>query len=417
MKKVARLFPLLGLDFAAEADRAFFTKLTTFGVIAGGAMVYALNKALSRNVVGDIDVYILSGGGPFADVYAFADRSVPALGNACFASRNFRFPKDTFYDDASLIAFAATIDLLCSRLVDPVVTTMDNEDYVCVGMVPLIVMVESARAKPVQVILLRRETNVLSLLNRFDLSYVKCAFHRGAIVITAEALAAHKTGRVNLGRHVYKKTRLDKLTNKGFRCVNADMPHCVGRVDVDEKCFVAAERGYFPSDIDIGFYHGWGFDFHPRDGGSSTSAMKNLIECVCTVQKALEWHGMHPPSPNFRNLYHTSLLLHLNPLGTPALNNVLAEFCNGFDVEYAANNLDAEQCTMALRGLAGLTDKSQIGDSQLRLYRVLEFLAGFVDVLEICRMNTGILSFLAVLKEKKVLRVDGFQAAFAAAAV
>ena len=385
MDKVTKLFPLLGLDYKNKDDRKFFSELTDLGVIAGGSIVYALRNSIRRRVVGDIDLYILSN----SDVQIEdVDWSVIDPKNSLPDAQLGDLRYNLYYTD--LTTFTKVIKLLLSRLIDPVVTVMDNEDYVFVTPIPLIQMIKSKNAKPIQIILLRHRNTVMSFIERFDFSYVKCAFHKNKVWMTDDAIESHETGIVQLKQEDNKKTRLDKMIKKGFE-LSCEMPYYINSTDVDEECLINPDMKKFkrsynehPSDL---------FYIHP----DYKKEQPILIKCIKHIVVALGYGRYHVSYPNLNNRYHTFLLLQTNPLGTRDLNLLLADFCNGNDTEYMSDYLDTflqKRCTVMCQALDDIYVKNEHAiqanidmDARLGLYKTLRLLSNFIDVIKICRMS------------------------------
>ena len=368
MDGVERLFPLFGLDCDNKDDREFFSKITDLGVIAGGSMVYALKESLHRKTVGDVDLYILS-----SDVFAKQEINWYVNINSHWDDIFYRtYERYVSYKSncagTDMSAFSETVKLLCSKLIDPVVTTMETGDYSRCKFVVIIQMIKSKNAKPIQVILTRYK-DVMSLIEDFDMSYVKCAFHKNKVWITDDALQSHKTGIIHLIQS-YKKTRLDKMIKKGFRCINP-MPYYLNSFDVDENCLNTISLNGDETSLNVDLnkrYTVWTGDdwwsYVTYHGCNHMYQDNILVKCVKSIQDSLRWWnggcGYNVDYPTVDDKYHTCIILQIDPLGIPELNHLIADYCNGYDMEYICDYLDTylqKRCSTMCQGLSDMTKK------------------------------------------------------------
>lgn len=346
-----RLLSLFGMSYKDKNDRKFLHNLTNLTVIAGEAVVYALNKSIKSSTVKYIDLYMINSN-----------------------KRNNRAKE--------------IIDLICSRFCGET-TTISSYAHChesIEGAFPLIksafTLIKSAEAKPIKVMVLSYD-KPKHVINFFDLSYTKCAYHKGKITITSEAKESHRTKDVILRNDIHSKDKLDKMVNKGFRCIDA-IPYYA----IDSSSF-AYEKGSLLN-----------------------KCIKNIrnIFIFCSISTEVAKLECHQK-------YYTSLIMQINPLGIQELNMIIANFCNGDDAyyidEYLNDNLKDKCIKMnllldtimfdnvssnkhltvlkaAIESVLG--NRKALPDSDV--CRILYILSEYDDVLSICRIDECIRKYL-----------------------
>ena len=147
-----------------------FLNITCTSFIAGESVVYAMNNFVPEKSIENVDFFIL----------------------------------DEDWDN-----FNRLIDIL--KICLGRAHIKESKSY---HNVEVIEIVTFKRKKSVQLILCR-ETDSFSLINKFDLDYLRCYFHKANFYITRKAKKAHESRTVTLTSNC-NKTCIDKAIIKGF---------------------------------------------------------------------------------------------------------------------------------------------------------------------------------------------------------
>lgn len=257
------------MDRLAELFKTFdamplLFRISNVGVIAGGAALYA--KCPSVNVVGDIDVFVTT--------------------------------KDDFFNIVN--SFSTIFGLDC-------VYQTSSRESTSIANVCIV-----GETVPFQIIYRKFDT-VETLIDDFDLDYIKVAFHKGHFVVLPEAqIAIEKkcVGKVACGSTRYE--RLIKTAQKGFTVPifgELGAPLELGTVSLktlqSKLMYPLKNRDYtcddgknnLRTDVDVAKLQVVGFEMSALmdwrfvlDAGTSTVTDKTESLTCKTVGIAIKWH-------------------------------------------------------------------------------------------------------------------------------
>ena len=146
-------------------------KLSCYGIIAGGAIVYSMNPWIATPP-SDIDIFLLVPNGEGASYGQIAGLIAKQIGS-CFKIESMR-------------TYGALLEIRAGGQTWQIIATQ----YTSVG----------------------------ELLLNFDMDYVRCAYYQGQLVVTPEAQRACETRTVSMVSRRIRSYRLQKARAKGFRC-------------------------------------------------------------------------------------------------------------------------------------------------------------------------------------------------------
>ena len=172
--KMNRLIDLTGFD------KCILIKIADFGIIAGGSVVYALNKFVPKQSVGDIDIFVLN-----EDINIFHKlRGIISNATCCLSPEESKYHWEELEGEQR----------------------MKTATY------------NNSKGKPIQLILSKMK-NPQELMNNFDLDYVKCYFHKGMFCVTEDCQKSHETKTITLPDNPNNdiEVRIQKARKKGFK--------------------------------------------------------------------------------------------------------------------------------------------------------------------------------------------------------
>jgi len=146
-------------------------------VVAGGGVVYATNDQIERSIVGDVDIFVLN-------------KDTEAI------KRIFTFVENAFKQRDVRVALKTSLLELFFH----------NHNH------------------SVQIIL-TDAPDPTALVERFDVDYVMCGFHRGKLFATERAIRAHLSGNICYLDEFTSFKRLQKAIQKGFSIPHGDCLH------------------------------------------------------------------------------------------------------------------------------------------------------------------------------------------------
>lgn len=161
--------------------------LAKHGVIAGGAVVYALNDYVPIESVGDIDVFV-----------------------------NNKKTLIKLVESVMSLATIEKIELMYNYFDDS--NIQDRLDEKSKGSVCTIKIADASSMRSIQFIL-KQFKNVEDVITDFDLDYVQCAYHLGQFHRTHFAMESHQEQSVIYAMQKnISQCRLMKAVQKGFSC-------------------------------------------------------------------------------------------------------------------------------------------------------------------------------------------------------
>ena len=157
-------------------------ELQQYGVLAGGAIVYALCDFVPLETVGDIDVFV----------------ATVEIGKQVLSYLCEQYP--IFHIETPDSQTTSRMDESDDKITSPVVS------FVVEGALPIQIIVRPFGCP-------------MDVLESFDLDYVQCGISGGTLYQTSRCEIAHTTRKIRYFRDPYfRGGRLEKAIRKGFSC-------------------------------------------------------------------------------------------------------------------------------------------------------------------------------------------------------
>jgi hypothetical protein len=186
-------------------NTAFLDKITDLGVIAGGAITYALNNFVPIESVGDIDIFVLAGD---EDKFKII---IKLLINyySSYIINNF-CEKYIIKDVCNIIN-----KYIGNEIKHSIFKNVTNKSIL------------NMKWKNINIqLILSSFTTINDLLNNFDIDINKCGYYKKKITTISDARNAFDTKIASCLKKEMRFDRLKKIYNKGFMLKN----NCISKI-------------------------------------------------------------------------------------------------------------------------------------------------------------------------------------------